>query len=733
MLKLALSSPPDVLIDKAVTTLSKIASSRYLWWRDLHRTTFLLRSEASQNLLHYLSPVMSSDLTLYIDQISGLADNYLHHCFDLLGSGWMVVRHGMSCPGVEGYHYDSGSTVEPDQYGRWLRGRVTPSSLPYSQFVWQMVDPEYVPIDWHIDFKSGYRWRETTWYKDIKYGHKPGIDIKVPWELARMQHLPQLAWAYALALEGLPGMKPAEVYAREFRNQILDFIATNPPRFGVNWVTTMDVAIRAANWLVAYDLLRGYGAEFDAAFETQLQLSIIEHGEHIVTNLEWARDWRSNHYLANIAGLMFVAAYLPACPRVNTWLVFALQELASEMLAQFSSDGSNFEASTSYHHLSAEMVVYSVALSLAMPSEKLDSLRAFSRDLYRLPRPLPEDASKLLLPWSDEHFQRIEKMAEFTMHITKPSGRVPQFGDNDSGRFLKLFPACCPMQVSEACSRYINLDNYIAPSGLETYWDEEVLDHHHLVAAINGLYDRADLAEFADTPETTIIRTLSGSVQPSYRHLEAVPSAEEVRVGTDWPEAVKQAHSHSQVIREVFLAESGRLRDGLHILAYPDFGLYLYRSDQLYLAIRCGAIGQAGHGGHAHNDQLSIELTIDGQDRIRDPGTYLYTPLPHRRQEYRSVKAHYAPRPTVGEPGDLGKGLFLLGDEARAQCLYFGPEGFLGVHNGYGSPVYRLITVGDTMITIEDTSTAELCALPVDYWPPNNGVAFSPKYGARLR
>ncbi len=32
---------------------------------------------------------------------------------------------------------------------------------------------EYEPIDWHIDFKSGYRWNRETWYKNIKYG-QPG-------------------------------------------------------------------------------------------------------------------------------------------------------------------------------------------------------------------------------------------------------------------------------------------------------------------------------------------------------------------------------------------------------------------------------------------------------------------------------------------------------------------------------------------------------------------------------
>ncbi len=41
---------------------------------------------------------------------------------------------------------------------------------------------------------------------------------------------------------------------KEFKCQVLDFILNNPPRMGVNWVCTMDVAIRASNMLIAYDM-----------------------------------------------------------------------------------------------------------------------------------------------------------------------------------------------------------------------------------------------------------------------------------------------------------------------------------------------------------------------------------------------------------------------------------------------------------------------------------------------
>lgn len=59
------------------------------------------------------------------------------------------------------------------------------------------------------------------------------------------------------------------------------------------------------------------------------------------------------------------------------------------------------------------------------------------------------------------------------------------------------------------------------------------------------------------------------------------------------------------------------------------------------MTVRCGEVGQNGNDGHAHNDQFSITLHIDGADIVVDSGTYLYTPLPESRNEFRSMAAHF--------------------------------------------------------------------------------------------
>lgn len=673
-----------------------------------------------------------------IERIAALSRLYLEHRFDLLGSGWVSVHHGARCEGVEGHVYPSGEPVQADDSGRWLAGRINDANLSRSRAIWRLVDSSYRPIDWHLDFKSGFRWRESTWAPDIMFAHLPGVDVKVPWELARMQHLPHLAWAHALAGSGAAGFEHAHVYAHEFRNQVLDFIATNPPRFGVNWTMNMDVAIRAASLVVSYDLFTSHGAAFDDAFANTLLNSVYDHGSHIVRHLEWHGGTRANHYLANVAGLLFTAAYLPRSPQVDAWLAFAIQELVSETEHQFRPDGANFEDSTPYHRLSAEMIIYGTALVLGLPESKQTLLGEYDAALHRgrpklraapMPLyPLPGDGG--LSPFPAWFIERLQRMAEFTIDVTKPTGAIHQVGDNDNGRFLKLWPEHGPGRRTSAPPPGQPRESRASESG----WSEDSLDHRHLISAINGLFDREDFRAFsAASPEHRLVAGLAsgprfaaaarsghdGGGRSSHAAASCPPA-----VQLEWSSVVELLRDPDVRMQERVLRVPGVVRNVWQRFAYPCFGLYIMRAPGVYLAIRCGGKGQARSGAHAHNDQLALEFSAGETQLFRDPGTYLYTPLPGRRNAYRSALAHFVPRGGMEEPVRFDRGLFYLGEFERAECLYFGPRGFAGVYRGYDRPVYRLVELDDELVRVMDAGAGLLQEAPDP--PP-----FSPGYGLR--
>jgi len=672
----AFSLPPHIFIKKAVLKFARPFLFNYHLYRDLKKSTFSeIPFDPSTLFQRYFSPPPIDILRIHHSTICSIVENYIAHRFNLLGSGWKQVKYGMNCDGFKGYRYEMSLPIEPDSNGNWLIGRINEANLEKSIRIWQLVDKNYTPIDWHIDFKSGYRWFENTWYKKIIYGRHPGVDVKVPWELARMQYLPQLSFAFALANEGHQNFHQPSVYLREFRNQILDFIANNPPRFGVNWTCTMDVGIRVANWLVAYDLFKAFGAKFDEGFERVFIRSIYEHGLHIINNLEWSPIFRSNHYLADIVGLLFASAYLPRSSELDAWLAFSVQQLINEVKFQFNPDGSNFEASTSYHRLSAEMIIYATTLIIGLPFQKQAALKNYDHRLIKghphlKPPPiLFHDlvGSDRPIPFPKWYIERLEKMAEFIMLISKPDGHIPQVGDNDSGRFLKLQPLFHRIIFAKAKKSYINLENYTDLPNQATYWDENHSDHRHLVAGINALFGREDFSSFTGEGwlDAYLIKQLSGGIQ--------IPNSfnkKNILI-------VKQHHPSTN--------------DLITLCSFPDFGLYVYHSKRFYLAVRCGPIGQNGAGGHSHNDQLSFELSMNGVPFIIDPGTYLYTPLPEIRNLFRSTSMHNTLVPNHLEQNNWlegSKGLFRMSDSSKASVLEFNLNKFVGQHCGFG-PTHR--------------------------------------------
>lgn len=614
----------------------------------------------------------------WIEQIAAL---HRDHTFDLLGSGWVHQHYGMDCKGVDGTRFDPGPRPQFDPAGQWLKGRINDSNLTESQRIWQMIDPAYNPIDWQLDFKSGFRWREITWTGDIEFGVLDGVDVKVPWELSRMQHLLLFAWAHRLDSATQSGGTP---WVGEFRNQLLDFIATNPPRFGVNWFCAMDVAIRAANWVVAYGLFRAHGAVFDEPFETALKQSLLEHGRHIVLHLEFYPEGRANHYFADIAGLLFIAAALPKTDETKSWLAFAIQELVGETAFQFNSDGSNFEGSTSYHRLSLEFATYATALATGLPDENIGGLTHPKATPFRT-RPKRPLGTYIERPQA-HHFRRLERAAAFTAHATRPDGNAVQIGDNDNGRFFKPHPVYTEKTMGNSPR-------------------EKHRDHRGVVAAVHALTDNPALAPDTASAklDAALVRALSRNrTMSGDREIDQAPRCS---VGTA---AVFSSLSKDTIMMtELVLPDCDLLKD-LVLFGYPDFGLWIYRSDRLFLSVRCGPASspQAG-GSHAHNDQLAIELMIDNEPWIEDPGSYLYCPPVERRNQWRSVEAHAAPHWPGREPGRLDLGPFRLHDETRARCFYFGPLGFAGEHFGFGRPVRRIIAFTDDTISISD------CGLPV--------------------
>jgi hypothetical protein len=283
-------------------------------------------------------------------------------------------------------------------------------------------------IPWHRDVLNGYDWRPRTFYRQVPVPYDRA-DMKVPWEMARCQHLVTLGMAFRASGE--------ERYAREVVAQIDDFIAQNRPGYGINWVSTMDVAIRATSWLWAHELIAGAEVVSDE-FVTNLVASLIAHARHIEENISvYEGGVTTNHTVADYAGLAYLGLMLPELRSSRRWADAGIDGLAECMRRHTSSDGVDYENSLAYHRLVTEM--YLGALVLA----------------ERNGRSFP-------IAFRDS----LERMVEFVIHYGRPDGLAPLVGDSDDGRWHVL----------------------------ADYSGWEPRDHRHLLGPAAAIFGRADFA-----------------------------------------------------------------------------------------------------------------------------------------------------------------------------------------------------------------------------------------------
>ena len=258
------------------------------------------------------------------------------------------------------------------------------------------------PVSWHRDFKSGHRWPVVMFRRIDVLDLGRDSDVKVPWELSRLQWLIPAGQAYLLTGD--------EKYAEAARAVIEDWAGANPLARGVNWACTMDVALRGITLVWLFRVFHHAAAWGGEGFRNDFLKLVYLHGDFTSRHLEWS-DVNGNHLLADAAGLAVMGLFLGDGGAPRTWQAEGWRILADELPKQVFGDGVDFEGSCAYHRLAQELFL--------LPA------------LYRLARgfEVPGDYAR-----------RLGKMAAFTAAYSRADGTSPLWGDADDGRALPFGP-----------------------------------------------------------------------------------------------------------------------------------------------------------------------------------------------------------------------------------------------------------------------------------------------------
>ena len=255
-------------------------------------------------------------------------------------------------------------------------------------------------IDWLREPVSGRSFAPLVYYGDAVTARGDGSDVRVLWELNRLAHFVTLGRAYAVTNDGR--------YAAELFAQHESWRAQNPVGCGPNWNCAMEVALRSINLLAAFELFRGAPELSEARLQTLLA-TFDEHGRHIRRNLEFSYIATSNHYLSDVAGLLWLGICLPELEAARGWRDFGLRELLREMDKQVLADGADCESSTGYHRFVLELLLYSFILCRANGIEI-----------------------------ENRYWQKLRAMLEYVRAYLRPDGRAPLVGDTDGGQVLPI-------------------------------------------------------------------------------------------------------------------------------------------------------------------------------------------------------------------------------------------------------------------------------------------------------
>ncbi len=346
------------------------------------------------------------------------ADRIMRHEFNILGSGWIHNFYGMKTQGFAGKNYS-----DPSVTCREVRNSVPAWYKVRQERQVKLIDgynKDYVPIDWHIDMKSGGRY-DIVYARELKFGATPGVDAKMTSEFSKGFQLIALARAWRLTKD--------PCYRNEVLCQILDWMTVNPPEYGSGWRANMGTAIRVSNWITACAIIAdGFDAENDddRAFLDIVHESFLEHRRYITKFLEFTElptSLHPNHYIANLSGLLILCSLMKEFDVESvSWEKMALRELGLTLEWQTNEDGMNFEGTTMYHAFVLEMIIYALTISARLNG-----------------RQEPEEIRDLMAERLGPDFlTRFHKMFAALRDLVMRDGRMPVIGDNDSGRFLPL-------------------------------------------------------------------------------------------------------------------------------------------------------------------------------------------------------------------------------------------------------------------------------------------------------
>ena len=413
-------------------------------------------------------------------------------------------------------------------------------------FGWRQVDIGHDNI-WRSCFDQNFP--EDQWpddfYWTIDFGDrsdKPGRDVKINWEVNRLQFLLTLGACWRLT--GDP------IYSRSARSILDSWLDSVIYPLGPQWASNLEVALRSLS-LVRCCLIFIDSDDWDFDFLLKVIASIELSLDHLENELT-THHTQGNHLLGESAALWQVSLLCPFLKRSRRRIQKASRILDQLVPRLILADGVYAEQSASY----AKFVLEFLIPLLSAKSGTDVGLWDMSRELIR-------------------------KSLYFLNTISDDNGILPMIGDSDSGSALGFY--------------------------IDNFWDIGSL----LVSGAVALQAPNLCRKVRSFPAESLL--FWGDQGVSWYELNC-----------------------SKPVNAV----SGLTRSVPQIEHFPDGGLVKARHKGLSVIFDVGPMGKAPGYEHGHSDGLSVQLWLDDNPLLIDPGTFVYNGKPSWRNYFKGSRAH---------------------------------------------------------------------------------------------
>lgn len=255
------------------------------------------------------------------------------------------------------------------------------------------------PPSWSRDATLGVTAPDAHWSRIAFLDARVVGDHKVVWELNRHHVLVSLGQAWQLTGDAR--------YARGAAALLASWLDANPPKRGVNWASSLEVAYRAVSWTWAHRLLRD-APELDDRLLVRWLKALDASARHIERYLS---TWFSpnTHLTGEALGLLYIGTQFPELRDAPRWAALGWRILEEQLPRQVRPDGTYFEQAVHYHR--------------------------YTLDIYLHARLLGERHVPTRAPAFDD---AIVALADVLAWLSRGDGTVPLFGDDDGGQLLFL-------------------------------------------------------------------------------------------------------------------------------------------------------------------------------------------------------------------------------------------------------------------------------------------------------